>query len=219
MPSPSSLYHGLHQALELLYFASGITIAVAAIWGLQQLRITRQIARTNAKREALKFAAERCQYYAEVVVPLKAKMVEEYDRLGLRFLSNHSKWAIQDGEIVKYNFETKLLDAEVPKLFNSIVYYLNALEAFAIPFVASVADDDLGYQEAALSFCSSVKLSMPAFFQMRRKNAARYESTIKLYDLWNKRMLANASIPTIESMTELVKSVEKERIKPIGTEQ
>ena len=219
MYSLSNWFGPLKQTLELLYFASGITIAVAAIWGLKQLRITRDIARINAKREALKFAAERCQYFAERAVPLQLKMFTEYNRLGLTFLSTETQWSIMNGEIVKYYFDTRLLDSEVPKLVELVVYYLNALEAFAIPFVAGVADDDLGYQETAIAFCRVVKMCMPAFFQMRRTGVSRYESIIKLYETWNKRLLADSIVPGINSTEELLTFVDREKVKPIGTDQ
>jgi len=60
-------FETLRAILELLYFAAGIAIAVAAFFGLRQIRLTKQIAIKNAKREDLKFAAERCQYFAERV--------------------------------------------------------------------------------------------------------------------------------------------------------
>lgn len=208
----------MRSILELLYFASGITIAVAAVWGLQQLRITRQIARTGAKREALKFAAERCQYFAEHAVPTGARTANEYNQLGLKFLGVTNKWSIQNGEIVNHNFDPKLIGAEFPKVGAVLVDDLNTLEAFAIPFAAGVADDDLGYQETAIAFCQRVKTYMPAYFHLRRIRDARYESTIKLFDMWNKRLTATAVASAMKPMQEFLRSVENERIKLIGTE-
>src|SRR5271169_2913927 len=105
----------IRSILELLYFASGIVIAVAVILslkqiriGLEQLKTTREIANTNAKREAIKLAAEQCNYYAERTVPLFTEFVSEYKRLGLKYMSTKPQFAIQNGEIVNTNFDTKL---------------------------------------------------------------------------------------------------------------
>jgi hypothetical protein len=216
---PSGWFHILRATFELLYFASGVAIALAAFWGLKQLRITREIARTNAAREALKFAAERCQYFAEHAVPAMSELEAEYRRLALNFLSVNSSWEIKNGEIVNHNFDLKLLYREVPQLDPALVNYLNTLEAFAIPFVARVADEDLGFQETAIAFCQRMQLYMPAIFLLRESLGARYESIIKLYDMWNKRLVAASLAPAVKSMEELAKTIERERIRPLGTEQ
>ncbi|MFZ0859893.1 MAG: hypothetical protein WAN18_04370, partial [Candidatus Sulfotelmatobacter sp.] len=51
------------------------------------------------------------------------------------------------------------------------VTYLNALEAFAIPFAAGVADEDIGYRETARPFCQGALAYMPVIFQLRATNA------------------------------------------------
>ena len=207
----------MRAVLELLYFLAGVVIAVAAVWGLEQLRITRRIARRNAEREAVKFAAERCQYFADYAVPAGGKFFGEYNRLGLRFL-DPAKFNVRQGEIVEYNFDLKRLAAQIPPIINLLANYLNTLEAFAIPFVARVADADVGFRETALAFCQGVKLMMPALFYMRQTQSARYESTIRLYELWNKRLQATSAAQAIKPMQELIRSADNERIRPMGTE-
>ncbi|MFZ1010299.1 MAG: hypothetical protein WAN65_25905 [Candidatus Sulfotelmatobacter sp.] len=120
--------------LELLYFASGIAIAVFAFLGLrqvklglEQLQITKEIARTNAKRESVKFASDQCRYFAETAMPL---------------------------------------------------------------------------------------MCMSAIFQIRKMNIARYESSMKLFVLWNNRLEAEAAAPAMKALGELKKAAE-ERIKPL----
>src|SRR5690242_154478 len=55
--------------LETLCFVSGIVIAIAAVVALGQIRLTKQIAKSNARRESVRFAADLCKYFAEMVVP------------------------------------------------------------------------------------------------------------------------------------------------------
>jgi hypothetical protein len=217
MTSPGNWFSYVRQILELLYYLSGVAIAVAAFLGLKQLEITRQIARTNATREAFKLAADECRTYGQEVVPLLTAFVTEYDKSKLTFLSSPPNFAIENGEIVKHNFDVKLLDAEVPRILVPLVSYLNAVEAFAIFFTAGVADEDIAFQETAVAFCKATISVMPAYFQMRRTNAARFESTIKLFDLWSKRLHVKAMSPAIKSMEDFIKSVGNEKIRPIGT--
>jgi hypothetical protein len=211
----------LWNILQGLYYVAGIAIAVAAFIGLGQLNLTREIAKTNAKREALKFAAERCQYFAEHTVPDHSKLAQAYFRLRLTFLTSNPQWQIVNGEIVNHNFDAAaqaVQDAEVPQIMTELVYSLNSIEAFAIPFVAKVADDDIGYQETALGLCQQVKQLIPAIFYMRRKNAARYESTVQLFDRWNKRLVASAMAPHMKSLEAFIRDA-GQGIQPMGADE
>jgi len=56
---------------------------------------------------------------------------------------------------------------------------------------------------------------MPALFYLRHTNAGRYESAVKLYEMWSRRLAAEAAAPVMKAMGELKKAAE-ERIKPLG---
>jgi len=212
--------------LELSYFASGIVIAVFAFLGLrqiklglEQLKITKEIAKTNAKRESVKFASDQCRYFAEIALPLRFRMLQEYTRAKWTFLSDPKPpdrllFVIQDGEIASNRFDLKALDEQFPNTGEIVVNYLNALEAFAIPFASGVADEEIGYRETARAFCQDMQRCMPVIFQMRNENLARYESSMRLFVLWNNRLAAEAAAPVMKAMGELKKAAE-ERIRPL----
>lgn len=218
-------YPIVRNVLEVLYFVAGIVIAIAAIYGLrqiaiglEQLKITKQTATTNAQREAKKLAYEQCRYFADEVVPALNRLTVEYKRLGLTFLSNPPQYRIENNEIIGGNFDVKLWEADAPKLGDNLVRYLNNAESFAILFAEGVADDDLGFQETARAFCQGVQVCIPAVFHFRRINQARYESTVKLFNRWNTRLAAAAMAPVMKTMEEIIKAAEKQRVKTLGTE-
>lgn len=126
----------VRDVLEALYFLSGIALLVVAFLGLrqiriaaEQLRLTKEVANISAKREAIKMAAERCQYYADKSVSASDKLVREYVRLGLSFLGGSTKGSIQKGEFVDANYDARLWNAEFPKIGTILVDYLNSLGA------------------------------------------------------------------------------------------
>jgi hypothetical protein len=136
-----------HYVLELLYYISGIVIAGAAVFGLRQLKIgldqitiSKEVARANARRESIRYAAEQCRYYAENVVPSSKQFIEKYQELQLTFGSlqpppGHPPFFhVQNGEIVMQGYDFKLLDDQWPKISSLAITCLNTLEAFAIPF-------------------------------------------------------------------------------------
>jgi hypothetical protein len=204
----------LRAVLELAYFAAGIAIAFFAGFVLQQITLTKRIATANAKRESLKFAAERCQYYAERCVPLYDRLVSESARLGLTFLATSPKFAIFNGEILPQPFDRNALFTQYMQIPADIVATMNALEAFAIPFAAGVADDELGFQETAVNFCQMVEQLSGAFIWMRI-SGPRYESVMKVYDSWKNRLVAQNLEGKMKQIQAQHKAVaEKGKLKP-----
>jgi hypothetical protein len=208
-------FETLRAILELLYFVAGIVIAGAAIWGLQQIRLTKQIAIKNAKREDLKFAAERCQYYAEKCVELETKALSEGRQLGLSLFTTPVQFEIEEGEIVKHNVNLQVAGQQVSRMSISLVAYLNSLEAFAIPFVAGVSDEELGFQETAPAFCSGIRQSIAALVVLRT-SGYRYESCIKLYECWSKRLKVEDIKKKMKELEKQSKATDTPKIKPIG---
>ncbi len=221
--------------LELFYFISGIAIAVIAFIGLrqvkaaaaqvkiasEQLNLTREIASTNAKREAAKLALEQCGYFAEKYVPAFRVLVDKYRAQKLSFLEvrpkpNEPQFIIQEGEFKSANCDTALIQREYPQVEYEMLACLNGLEYFAIPFAAGVADEDIGYRETALAFCEGLTFTMAGLYHLRSQNRGRYDSAIKLFEVWNRRTTARAVAPFMSSMQALIDQAKSDKIKIIG---
>jgi hypothetical protein len=203
------------NVLELLYYVSGIAVAVGVFWGLKQLTISKQIARENAKREAYKLAAEECRYYATEIVPLMATLKNSITSKKLRSFVNRA-FSVENGEITTHNFDLTLLHIELPHISSEIVAYLNAMEAFAIFFTSGVAAEEIGYRETGTAFCGGAQEFMPAIFIMRLVNV-RFESIVRLYEIWNGRQHAEKISTQMKALEKAAKRVHKETIRPIGT--
>ena len=211
----------LRQVLEDLYYVAGIAIAVVAWKGLEQLRVTRDIAKKNAQREALRFAAERCQYFADSVAPAQDRFATAYRNANCTFLTKPGTFSVKGGELtVISGFNEALYNAESPRLRTDIPTYLNTLEAFAIPFIARMADDDLGYQETGISFSSMVTEVLPLLYKVRKTNySGPYASTLRLYEHWSERRSAEEAGQNLMKAAEIAKQRSKPgKIDPIGTD-
>jgi len=107
-----------------------------------------------------------------------------------------------------------MLAQQYAKMPNDIVACLNSLEAFAIPFAAGVADDEVGFQETAGTFCQIVEQLIGMVIVLRR-TGARYESTVKVYDRWKSRLVAQDLEGKMKLMQQQHKTMaEKGKIKP-----
>jgi hypothetical protein len=207
----------LRTVLELAFFASNIVIAVAVVLGLKQISLAKKIATSDAKRESLKFAAERCQYFADTCVTLQDKVSVEHRRLALTFLTKRLKFSIVNGEIVVEDFAQAArlaLQVEFQKMPIDIVKCLNSLEAFAIPFASNVADDEVGFQETAATFCETAD-RLIGFVVLLRATGVRYESTMRLYDRWKSRLVAQNLEGKMKELQEQHKAAAaKGQVKP-----
>jgi hypothetical protein len=73
---------------------------------------------------------------------------------------------IADGEFTAQHFDVKTVFDELHKSDRGVLY-LNCLEAFAIPFAAGLADEEIGYRETARPFCQGMNEVMPVLFVLR----------------------------------------------------
>lgn len=212
----------LRSILEAGYFLAGIVIAVFAGLGLKQISLTKKIATTSAKREALKFAAERCQYYSNNCVPAHTRVHQEHERLKLTFLKTPLQFSIDtqtNNKVVRKRihfstFDMRAYVAQYDKMRGVIVACCNEMEGFAIPFAAKVADDELGFQETAGSFCLMVE-QMIGMIAVLRTTGARYESTLTVYERWKSRIVAENLEGPVKQMQEIQRiAAQKGKVMP-----
>jgi hypothetical protein len=214
--------------LELLYFLSGIVLTGVAIVGLRQVRIaaaqlnlSREIASANARREAAKLAAEQCRYFAEKCVPTFEHFLARYRANHLTFLEarlrpNEPQFVIQGGEFQTVNCDIPAIQREFPVVESELLAVLNGLEYFAIAFAAGVADEDIGYRETALGFCEALVFTMAAIYHLRTQNRGRYDSAVRLFEIWTRRTTARAVAPFMSSMQALITQANSDKIRIIG---
>lgn len=228
-----NLWRDVRSVLEALYFLSGVGIFIAACYASRQVRIaseqlrlasdqlktTREIADANSRRESVKLAADLCKYYAHDVVPKQDMVVNKYKAGQCTFLDAIQQvppaFVIKDGDFSQVNYDLKRATPEWAKVATEIITYLNMCESFAIPFVAGVADDDIGFQETAVAFVTTINAYMPAIYYLRMTQGVRYASVLKLWGIWHGRLAAQALLPALKGLQDLVDAVEKNKIKPI----
>jgi len=222
----------VRSVLELLYFAAGIAIAIAAFMAIKQVRIgseqlrlaseqltlTKELEEKSNRREAAKLAAQQCKYFADELVPAWTGLTEKANRLGNTFLNvygNNPPFVLKDGEFVHTNFDSKLIGEGMQKIGLEVVAFLNKAESFAIPFAAGVATDEIGFEETAAAFCTQIRVAMPAVFFLMQTQGVGYKSVRKLYSLWNDRAAAKAMAPALKPIQEFVEAAAKKTITPM----
>jgi hypothetical protein len=212
-----NVFEAIRATLEVGYYAAGITLAYLAYRGLAQIKLTKDLATTNAKREAFRLAIERCHFYADEVVPARAKIIALAKAAGISFAVPPS-FKVRDGEIVDLDVRGRNTFDEALKLEQDLLAFLNKLEAFALAFTVGVADEAVGYRETALAFCQAVRETIAYVDLCRRNRTARYESTIQLFELWNNRMIAESLRKQKQRIDDDLQGIKQTKITPLGTE-
>jgi len=203
--------------MELAYFASGIVIAVAAVYGLKQIRLVKTDIRIRNERAAKESAIGFGRQYLRSYVGLQGVFSSACKNEGLDSYS---------GPIGNFTAESILLNArtrtggEKRYALASWLPAMNELEAIAAAFTSGVADEGLGFKIIGRSFCRSVEYNYDLIALSRHETAQGYWTNIvQLYRMWSPRLeeleLRQAK-DDLESRLSVAAS-RTTKIPPIGT--
>ncbi len=200
-------YQVLRAILELLYFFSGIVLAVGLIVAIQQLRLAKKDLRTRYRREAVMAALEQSRRFAQ--------FLEHYPTHCHVIVDGSPTISLVRWSLANVAFDLTSLDvkgnagnwittlAKSQPRFAAVITVCNELESFALPFAKGAADESTAYDATAIVFCELVETYAPALIALRQRllvdSATRtpvasgpYLSTIKLYEVWRSRLTKDA---------------------------
>ena len=97
---PGDIYRNIRDILEILYFASGIALVLVAVRGLgqikvglQQIKLTKEIAEKSARRDAYRLAHEQCQSFGTSIAIAVSNVLAQARANGMTIYRIHLfKW-------------------------------------------------------------------------------------------------------------------------------
>ena len=201
--------------LEIFYYlTAGPLLAFLAFKGLSQIKVSREIAKMNAKREAFKISAEQCNVFADKICGLAKKFQEE--QKGNKFFD---KFKIEiTGNNIKTQLVGKLTDEEI-KQINESKYFLdllNSLEGFALYFVSRVASEQVGFVTTGKAYCELVTDLMPLIID--EFSDGYYKNISVLFMTWNNRLTKEKLEFEKKEIERKLTKTPTRQILPIGTE-
>jgi len=175
----------IHYGAEISYFICGGPLLLAcAFLGLKQITVTKKVAADNAKREALRIAAEWGVIYEKELIPTISKYKEETK--GWRFL-NDSKVTVNGNKMTANLRCIDLKNKRDLDLIEKAILVINRLESFSMHFLTGLADDEYGYIIAGHAFCSNVEFLLPVIALSVRAGDDK-PTTLHLYAKWKGRL-------------------------------
>ena len=144
------------------------------------------IAEKSDKRAAVELAARECTHYGAVLMPQLLKLRKDIEDSGCQFFK-HFKLIREENELKSNTSEVTEEDyKKLNECFPDILRFLNALEGFAIPFAAGVADNRVGFIECGRSFVDLFEGHFGLYAAHELKHY--YQSTQTLYWSWRKQI-------------------------------
>ncbi|MEO4049454.1 hypothetical protein AAFN46_20540 [Pseudomonas sp. CAU 1711] len=181
----------LKEVLEIFYLLSGPALVFIAYRALEQIKVSKEISRTNAKRESLILTAKECRNYAQNVIPFCNSFNEKVEKYDAKFFTK-SKVTVSDDRIevsyYKGNDDQALFPEE---LGEDIMNLINALSSFSNFFISGVADERIAYKSLGNTYCGIVKKLVPILVRIAEEH--NEDNILKLFMIWhNRKEIENA---------------------------
>ena len=110
---------------ELIYFASGVIIAITAIKALGQLKLTKKTLSTNSERDALRITAEQCDNYLKNIIPLQIELNEQIEKNNVKFFDNW-KIEINKGDLIVFHDPPTIVNNDCQPVIDIVTNTLDA---------------------------------------------------------------------------------------------
>jgi hypothetical protein len=197
--------------LELVYYATGPLLALAAFIGLRQLRLAKAAMTLSAKREAYRLTADQLkQYYVEIIprINMLHRAIEDKKLTNL----NTATFSIRKEEIEVHTPKSGMNDilqvaAEFAEVFNS-------LEAFAVFFTSGVASEEVAFSSLHSTYCNTVREFLPYVVTVGTDQA--YQHVLKLFLLWNSREKKLELVKDKSRIDQRLAGMPERKIVPLG---
>ena len=213
MDAINSLIAIIKPFAELLYFISGIGLAICAYYGLQQITILKNTSSTQAKRDALRLTSEQCSLYFEKIIPLQNEFNEKLKSRNIKYF---------EGWTVKVKNGSITASRKSPPNSNGLIdiaadlAFLNHMEAFAVYFTSRVADEKVAYDTLGKTFLGTTEEVMPWILQCREDGY--YKNVVHLFALWSSRSESEKLLAEKNSIEKKLAAAKTSYHAPIGTD-
>ncbi|WP_433752933.1 hypothetical protein [Paenibacillus amylolyticus] len=228
------IYQLIRSFIELIYFISGIVLAIIAIYGLRQFKIAldqltvsikqveigmEQVSllkhdiEVRNKRLSVEKSIEFIERYKNTIFPLAVKHRELMEQYEYSFYTEDvidiKEFPFSNQDDFKKAFD-KTIKTEANDLFNEI-------ELFSSAFTSRLADEELAFQPLGKTFVRLIDRNYDIFCVCR--SSAPYANTVKLYITWKERLKKNELDKQINQLEKARSKIKNTKITPLGLDE
>jgi hypothetical protein len=203
---------GLRQVFELLYFISGIVLAVFAFYGLQQIRLLKTDITTKNKRQAVEKSIEYLDKFANKLIPQSTKCNEFLSAKGIPINVGN----IDFTKIIELTSSQKEI---LQKKYDgycefNLNHFANELELLAAAINSGLADEDLLIKPMGRTFCRMIEKLYDHICYHRFLSEDMYVNIVTLYTSWKEQTIQSE---LINQKSEIEKNLACLSVKPQRT--
>lgn len=204
----------LRLILEMLSFASTVVVAIAAIYGLQQIRLLKFDMRSRSERAAKEKALEAVDQYNSSYI----KLIEA-------FRKSLSAASLGDYEGPIGDFTRDSIPLKYRELANKRwalfdwLDAINRLDLISAMYTTGVADEKVGFDIMGRSFCRNVGYYYDVIALTRIDQACQhFDNIVRLYGTWSPRLSKAELSAAKDALESRISAIPDKRIPTIGSD-
>ena len=215
-----STMNEIRNIAELMYFFSGVVLAILAIFGVRQVKLLKKDIRLRNERASKEKALEFVQHY-ETYVEFDAKFSDECSSKRL------PTYRGPIGDFTLTSIPKEFLPIAKKRFDGCWLDGMNRLELVAGAFVSGVADEALGFKMIGPSFCGTVASHYDLISLTRDADSANplfgsanplFQTIVDLYNLWAPRLSKAQLLRARDELEKQINATTDKKISPIGVD-
>ena len=194
---------------EILYDLCTLGLLIVAIIGLKQIVMSRRIAKTNAKRDALKVAAEQCRIYADKIIPLSTILSSKTK--DLPFFDSFT-FSVK-GSTISVTRKQDLKKEDIQQLFDiypDFIKLFNAIESFCQYLTSGLADEKNAYLCLGDAHLRIVSPFIPLLVHQAQEGNV-WCNTLRVFIIWYARQQREDIEREKELLSQKKESLDKKK--------
>lgn len=174
--------------LEILYYISGVVLAVGIVFAYKQLKLMKDDIKTKNHRSAIEKSVEYMDWYANTFIPEHEKFSKQLRKekdIKLSFDFQHENFRVSEELLLS---DEKVLISIVTKVDAGFVTLANQLEFFSSVMISGLADEEQVFLPVGDLFVDFMDENRELYCFLRRKSDDKFGNSVKLYNLWKSRL-------------------------------
>lgn len=201
----------LRPYIEILYFLSGISLAITALIALKQLGIMKHETDIRTLREARIIASEIVGYFKSSIMPIYDSFISDIEKTSKEIYKMEST-TFKSMKATEKEKMKKYIEKFNEEERGKIVNILEQIEKQIINLANGIADSDFAFDNIGIEYCVIIG-SLAPFLEANTDRT--YSLSKSLFDSWNSKIVSNKLQNELNDTMKKLQTIEFQKINLI----